>query len=121
MPFGKHKGEPIEQVLADTNYCAWLLRQDWLAPTYPRLHAALTQEWVTTPREYSYTRYEEAQERQAAEKSMPRTPMFRSELLPGGCVLIHFTDRPTTNRGFRRGPAADKIRPRRKSPRRNLR
>jgi uncharacterized protein (DUF3820 family) len=47
MPFGKHRGEPIEQVLADANYCAWLLRQAWLAETYPRLHQALSQEQVT--------------------------------------------------------------------------
>lgn len=35
MPFGKHKGEHIEDV--PTSYIRWLLDQDWLADKFPDL------------------------------------------------------------------------------------
>jgi len=30
MPFGKHKGEPLKEVLRDSQYMGWLFQQDWL-------------------------------------------------------------------------------------------
>jgi len=41
MPFGKHKGETMEVVTRDTQYCAWLVAQDWFPSKFPALHARL--------------------------------------------------------------------------------
>ncbi len=35
MPFGKYKGDPLEDVPDD--YLLWLLRQTWVATKYPDL------------------------------------------------------------------------------------
>src|SRR4051812_19509545 len=41
MPFGKHKGLPIALLVADSNYCAWLLDQDWFRDRFPELNALI--------------------------------------------------------------------------------
>jgi hypothetical protein len=38
VPFGKHKGEPVERLLADRQYLDWLLQQPWFAVRYPEIH-----------------------------------------------------------------------------------
>jgi len=38
FPFGKYRGEPIDNILADKKYCNWLLNQDWLPKQHPELH-----------------------------------------------------------------------------------
>ena len=40
MPFGKHKGIPIDDV--DESYLDWLVEQDWLKDKWPKLHLLLT-------------------------------------------------------------------------------
>lgn len=32
--FGKYKGQPLSRVLRDRNYCAWLLKQEWMQEQY---------------------------------------------------------------------------------------
>jgi hypothetical protein len=39
VPFGKHKGEPVEHVLqTDRQYIDWLLTQSWVCDCFPALH-----------------------------------------------------------------------------------
>lgn len=37
MPFGKHKGKPMQEVPA--NYLDWLRGEDWVKDKYPRVWA----------------------------------------------------------------------------------
>jgi hypothetical protein len=41
VPFGKHKGEPVEQLLADQGYMEWLLAQPWVRDRYPTFHQTI--------------------------------------------------------------------------------
>ena len=38
ISFGKYKGKPIEQLLADSSYCQWLSQQDWFKHKNPELY-----------------------------------------------------------------------------------
>ena len=38
ISFGKYRGKPIEQLLADVSYCKWLSKQDWLEHKNPELY-----------------------------------------------------------------------------------
>lgn len=37
IPFGKYKGQPVEQLQMDQNYREWLLQQPWLAERYANI------------------------------------------------------------------------------------
>lgn len=41
MPFGKYAGQPASVVLADEDYCRWLLDQHWLGGRHPEVRAWL--------------------------------------------------------------------------------
>lgn len=41
FPFGKYKGQPVEVVAADTDYCEWLAGQKWFKTKYRDLYRAL--------------------------------------------------------------------------------
>ncbi len=53
MTFGKHKGKPVDEVVAiDPDYVRWLLAQDWFAKKNPVIHQTvinLNQEPAETP------------------------------------------------------------------------
>ena len=38
VPFGKYKGQPVEVLAADRDYCDWLLAQGWFVERYPQVH-----------------------------------------------------------------------------------
>lgn len=38
VPFGKYKGEPVERLVADTDYCEWLASQTWFRERYARIY-----------------------------------------------------------------------------------
>jgi hypothetical protein len=38
VPFGKYKGQPVEVIAEDRQYCDWLLEQTWFVQRYPQLH-----------------------------------------------------------------------------------
>lgn len=38
IPFGKYKGQPIEALTADPQYCEWLLAQDWFRSRYQPIY-----------------------------------------------------------------------------------
>lgn len=38
VPFGKYKGEPVERLVADTDYCEWLGSQAWFRERYARIY-----------------------------------------------------------------------------------
>jgi uncharacterized protein (DUF3820 family) len=42
IPFGKYKGQPVEVVAADTDYCEWLTAQKWFKGKYQSLYRTLT-------------------------------------------------------------------------------
>lgn len=42
VPFGKYKGQPVEVMAADTDYCEWLTGQKWFRGKYRNLYKALT-------------------------------------------------------------------------------
>ena len=44
FPIGKHKGEPIANVIEDATYCKWLLKQVWFAKQYPELQKIIITE-----------------------------------------------------------------------------
>lgn len=46
VPFGKHKGQPVEVLLADDNYTQWLMAQTWFAEKYAAIFAMLQQSGV---------------------------------------------------------------------------
>jgi hypothetical protein len=39
MPFGKYRGQPVDSLLHDPGYVAWLLNQEWLQARYPQVHS----------------------------------------------------------------------------------
>ena len=41
VPFGKYRGEPIEKLELDREYCQWLLAQTWLEAKYPEVHTLI--------------------------------------------------------------------------------
>lgn len=41
VPFGKYKGQPIEQLLADQPYLDWLTSQDWFRQKYQNVYAII--------------------------------------------------------------------------------
>jgi hypothetical protein len=41
VPFGKYKGQPIEALQSDSQYCAWLSQQAWVVKRYPALHTLI--------------------------------------------------------------------------------
>lgn len=38
ITFGKYKGNTIDKLLRDRNYCSWLLEQEWLESSYPYIY-----------------------------------------------------------------------------------
>jgi hypothetical protein len=38
VPFGKYRGEPVERLIADTDYCEWLSAQAWFRERYGRIY-----------------------------------------------------------------------------------
>jgi uncharacterized protein (DUF3820 family) len=38
IPFGKHKGKSLETLAKDTQYCEWLLNQDWFRDKYQTIY-----------------------------------------------------------------------------------
>ena len=38
VPFGKYKGQPVEVLASDRDYCDWLLAQAWFVQRYPQVH-----------------------------------------------------------------------------------
>src|SRR5262245_15525954 len=38
VPFGKYKGQPVEVLAADPEYCDWLTGQDWFRDRYAAIH-----------------------------------------------------------------------------------
>ena len=49
MPFGKYAGQPASAVLADEDYCRWLLDQDWLYEKHPAVQAWLREKFPPPP------------------------------------------------------------------------
>lgn len=44
IPFGKYKGQLLEQIFdADQSYLEWLAQQDWFRAEFPTLHAAIVE------------------------------------------------------------------------------
>jgi hypothetical protein len=41
VPFGKHKGQPVEVLLADRGYVEWLLAQPWVRDRFPTFHTTI--------------------------------------------------------------------------------
>lgn len=41
VPFGKHKGQPVEIMLADPGYREWVLAQPWVKDRYPTFHQTI--------------------------------------------------------------------------------
>jgi hypothetical protein len=41
VPFGKHKGQPVEVLLADPGYSEWLLAQPWFRERYVTLYQTI--------------------------------------------------------------------------------
>jgi hypothetical protein len=41
VPFGKYKGQPVEVLAADRDYCDWLTAQVWFAQRFPSLHTVV--------------------------------------------------------------------------------
>jgi len=38
VPFGKHKGKPVEALAQDRQYCDWLLTKDWFRDKHPTIY-----------------------------------------------------------------------------------
>lgn len=38
VPFGKYKGQPVEVLAADTDYCEWLTGQPWFRDRWPNVY-----------------------------------------------------------------------------------
>lgn len=38
VPFGKYKGQPVERLVADRNYCDWLAQQPWFRERFNELY-----------------------------------------------------------------------------------
>jgi hypothetical protein len=41
VPFGKYKGQPVEIMAADADYCEWVMAQPWLATRYRNVYNIL--------------------------------------------------------------------------------
>lgn len=41
VPFGKYKGQPVERLIADRDYCDWLAGQDWFRSRYGGIHTLI--------------------------------------------------------------------------------
>jgi len=41
VPFGKYKGQPIEVLAADQDYCKWLVAQDWFRSRFGPIHTII--------------------------------------------------------------------------------
>jgi hypothetical protein len=41
VPFGKYKGQPVEAMVADRDYCEWLAGQDWFRSRYAEIHTVI--------------------------------------------------------------------------------
>ena len=41
--FGKYKGQPVEVMAADTDYCEWLAAQPWFSAKYRNIYVASRQ------------------------------------------------------------------------------
>jgi hypothetical protein len=46
IPFGKYKGQPIEAMAQDPQYCDWLVQQPWLKDRFPNLHTIIINNFV---------------------------------------------------------------------------
>jgi hypothetical protein len=38
VPFGKYKGQPVETLAADPDYCEWLIAQPWFTAKYRNVY-----------------------------------------------------------------------------------
>ena len=41
VPFGKYKGQPVERLAQDKDYCEWLASQDWFRNRYATIHSLI--------------------------------------------------------------------------------
>ena len=41
VPFGKYKGQPMEQLAADPEYCEWLSGQSLVVERYAHIHTLI--------------------------------------------------------------------------------
>lgn len=41
VPFGKYKGQPLEVIAHDREYCEWLLTQAWFVEKFPQIHTVV--------------------------------------------------------------------------------
>lgn len=41
VPFGKFKGQPVENLSSDPAYCEWLVQQDWFREKYVSIHTLI--------------------------------------------------------------------------------
>ncbi len=41
VPFGKYKGQPVEALAQDSEYCEWLAGQDWFRTRYTAIHTLI--------------------------------------------------------------------------------
>jgi hypothetical protein len=41
IPFGKYKGQPLDVLTADRDYCDWLMEQAWFVQRYPHIHTVV--------------------------------------------------------------------------------
>lgn len=43
VPFGKYRGQPVEVMLSDFNYCEWLMSQDWFKQRFQPIYNVIIQ------------------------------------------------------------------------------
>lgn len=41
IPFGKYKGQPVDILAQDRQYCEWLEQQEWFRARYPAIHTVI--------------------------------------------------------------------------------
>jgi hypothetical protein len=41
VPFGKYRGQPVEALAQDREYCEWLSQQDWVRTRYPTIRTLI--------------------------------------------------------------------------------
>ena len=41
VPFGRYKGQPVEALAQDKEYCEWLIAQDWFRPKFTAIHTLI--------------------------------------------------------------------------------
>lgn len=44
VPFGRYRGQPLDQMLNDQSYVEWLVKQDWFVQRFPDIHS-ITMNW----------------------------------------------------------------------------